>query len=129
MKMPEVWQTTLIGFAGFKNDHLSFGAETSFKSNLDLTESHDGWGLSATGSVYLSKKSEVFVRYDFSTSNRLPEDKYKWNYMKDGNFSIIGYQYTFNEYFRAALNYQTYLPYAGLRQDMNAICLNLHFRY
>ena len=52
----------LLAFAGFKNELISIGAEVSFKSNLDLTEGHDVWGISATGSLFPDKKFEVFCK-------------------------------------------------------------------
>lgn len=129
MKPHEVYQNTLIGFAGYSNDLFSIGAEASFKSNLDLTEGHHGWGLSATGAVKILKNTEIFGRYDYATSFIPNLDITNWNYSKDGRFGIVGVQYTFNPNVQMALNYQGTFPDDFQRQQANAIFLNLHFKY
>ena len=56
MKPYGIFQTTLIAFAGIKNVLFSFGVEGSYKTNLDYVKGDNVWGMSATGSVFLSKK-------------------------------------------------------------------------
>jgi hypothetical protein len=129
MKPNGILQTTLIGFAGFKTDYLSFGAEASFKSNLDLINGHDGWGLSATGAVNLSEKTELFARYDYATSMLNEGELVNWNYNLDGTFVIFGIQHTLSKNFRMALNYKGNYPYNTLRQATDAIYLNAHFKF
>jgi hypothetical protein len=124
-----VLQYTLIGFAGYKNELITIGAEASYKSNLDMLEGHDAWGLSATGSVSLSKKTEIFVRYDYSTSVIAHGDILEWNYNNDGRFAVYGFQYTFNPNFRIAIDYQGTFPTDSGKQVSDAIFLNLHFRF
>jgi len=129
MKPVGVLQSTLIGFAGFKTDYLSLGVEASFKSNLDLINGHDTWGISGTGAVNLSEKTELFVRYDYATSVIPAGYAINWNYMLDGSFGIYGVQYTFSPNLRMALNYKGNYPYNTLRQSTDAIYLNVHFRF
>jgi hypothetical protein len=123
------WQHTLIGFAGFRNESIMIGAEASHKSNLDLTGGHNSWGLSGTGAVTVYKNTQIFMRYDYSTSCRIQGDIYNWNYLKDGNFSVVGLQYTFNQNVKAALNYQSINPYCQGKQDSNTIFLNSVFTF
>ncbi len=129
MKPNGILQTTFIGFAGIKTDYLSFGAEASFKSNLDLINGHDAWGLSATGAVNLTEKSELFTRFDYATSVLIKGNLVKWNYNLDGTFVIYGLQHTFSNNFRFALNYKGSYPYNILRQATDAIYLNAHFKF
>ena len=82
MKPQGVVQTTLIMFAGHKNNLFSLGAEASYKTNLDLINGHDVWGLSATGSIFLNKKSEIFARYDYAASVVVPGEELQWDYNK-----------------------------------------------
>ena len=70
MKAQNVWQKTLIGFAGIKNNHFSLGIESSYKTNLDSIKGDNVWGVSTTASVFLGKKSEIFARYDYSLNYR-----------------------------------------------------------
>ncbi|HPT20760.1 MAG TPA: hypothetical protein PLR88_02350 [Bacteroidales bacterium] len=124
-----VWQCTLVGFAGFKNELVTVGVETSYKSNLDLIEGHDSWGISGTGGVNVSEKIELFTRYDRATSFTASGDTKRWNHLKDGDFSIVGIQYSFNQNVKMALNYQGTHPREKSRQDSDAIYINALFRF
>ena len=129
MKPKGVWQTTFVSFAGYKNDLISFGAEASYKSNLDLTEGHDVWGVSATGSLFPDKKFEFFGRYDYSASVTVPGDELPWEYKLDGNYLIGGIQRNFRTDIKLALNYRAILPYNSDTQHTHAIYLNALFRF
>jgi hypothetical protein len=129
MKQSGLWQNTLIGFAGFRNDFFSFGAEISHKTNLDLTKGHDAWGISGTGSISLTKKIDFFTRYDYSTSVIAPGDVMEWNYSKDGTFLITGFQYTFNKIVKIALDYQAGFPVDASKSSSKLIFLNALFKF
>ena len=124
-----LWQTMFLGFAGFKNGKYTLGAEVTYKSNLDLTEGHHAWGVSGTGAVSLSEKTELFARYDYSTSALLPEDTQKWNYLNDHSFLIIGIQYTFSENVKIALDYQGTHPYNNNLESSDAVYVNALFKF
>jgi hypothetical protein len=128
-RVKSLWQPMFLGFAGFKNDKLTIGAEVTYKSNLDLIGGHNAWGLSETAAISLSEKTEAFARYDYSTSVVLSEEDRKWNYLKDGNFVVIGIQHTFNEYFKIALDYQGTNPYDPERQKSAAVFINALFKF
>jgi hypothetical protein len=124
-----ITQNTLLFFAGFKNELVTIGGELNYKSNLDLTKGHDAWGFSGTCGVNVNKKTELFIRYDNSSSSKMAGDILKWNYKKDGELTIAGIQYTFNQYFKMALNYQGSNPYNPTKQRYDAIFLNANFKY
>lgn len=129
MKQPGLWQTTIVGFAGFKNDYFNIGAEINYKSNLDMTKGHDAWGISATGAISLSKKIEFFTRYDYSTSVIVPGDEAEWNYNKDGTFLISGFQYAFNKIVKVALDYQATFPVDASKSISKLIFFNTLFKF
>jgi hypothetical protein len=124
-----VWQPMFVGFAGFKNDKITIGAEVTYKSNLDLTEGHDAWGFSGTGSVNLTGKTELFARYDHSKSATVPGETQQWNYLNDGDFLVIGIQYSFNKYVKIALDYQGTYPFDNDSQKSEEILLNALFKF
>jgi len=129
MRQSGLYQTTLVGFTGFKNDYFNIGIEVNYKSNLDLTDGHNAWGISGTGGINLTKKIEFFTRYDYSTSVLLPGDAAKWNYQKDGSFIITGVQYTFNNYVKIALDYQGTFPVDASKSVSDLIFLNALFKF
>lgn len=128
MKPYGVTQATLVGFAGFKTNLISFGAEASYKSGIDFISGHDGWGLSATSAVNISEKAEIFIRYDYASSVET-EGTANWKSMLDGTFIVSGVQYTFSPNLRMALNYKGNYPYNSIRQNTDAIFLNVHFKF
>jgi hypothetical protein len=119
----------MIAFAGLKNDLFSFGAEASYKTNLDLGQGHDVWGLSATGSIFLNPKSEIFGRCDYSTSRKVLGDALPWDCEKDATYIIGGIQRTFNDNVKMALNYRLTDPHSQGEKNTNSIYLNARFRF
>jgi hypothetical protein len=128
-KVENIWQSTLIGFAGFKYNIITFGAEFSHKTNLDSIGGHHAWGISTTGSLRFSETGEFFVRYDHSASIIPNGRKLQWNYPNDGDFLIAGIQYTLSSNVKIAINYQGTYPYFPDRQPTDAIFLNAHFKF
>jgi len=128
-KQSGLWQTTLVGFAGYKNDYCTLGAEISYKTNLDLISGHDAWGISGTGAINLTSKIEFFTRYDYSTSVILPGDDREWNFSKDGTFLITGFQYTFNKVVKIALDYQSTFPSDASLTSTRFLYLNVLFKF
>jgi len=128
MKTQGVLQNTLIGFAGIKNSIFSIGVEGSPKTSLNLIKGHDVWGLSSTASVFLSKKTELFVRYDYAASVKVAEEVLHWDYVKDATYFIGGIQLDLNDYLQIALNYRRTDPYNPGQKATNAIYVNAHFK-
>ena len=128
MRTQDVLQITLIGFAGIKNSSFSIGVEGSHKTNLDLMKGHDVWGLSSTGSIFLNKKTEIFARYDYAASVKVPDEVLQWDYLKDATYFIGGIQRNLNDYLQIALNYRRTNPYSPGQKSTNAIYVNAHFK-
>lgn len=120
---------TLVGFFGFKNEHITFGAETSYRSNIDLTGGHNGWGISGTGGVNIFKKTELFARYDYASSVVASGENIQWNSVKDGSFAIFGVQQTLSENVKLALDYQGNYPYDKSRLATKTILVNALFKF
>lgn len=128
-KVNGVWQPLFIGFAGYKNEKFTIGAEVNYKSNLDLIEGHHAWGFSTTGAVGIAKNTELFARFDYSASARPLHEDNPWNYRKDGNFIVTGIQHVFNDYVKIALNYQGKYPYHHSSPRSDMIFLNALFKF
>lgn len=128
MKRESISQFTLVGFGGYKTGHFYTGAEISYKSNLDLTESHNAWGFSTTSGIKLPGNTEYFIRYDYSTSVVPDGELVQWNYLKDGSTLITGLQYTFNSNLKMALDYQSFYPADRNKRILKLIFLNAVFK-
>lgn len=128
-KAEGLWQPVFVGFAGFRNDLITIGGEVSYKSNIDLVQGHHAWGMSATGGINLTEKTELFGRFDFVSSVIIRNDILKWNYLNDGDFIIAGIQYTFNQNVKFALNYQGRYPYAPGKLATDLLYINASFRF
>lgn len=126
---PGLEQVTGIVFAGYKNQHLTLGAEVSMKTNLDGVSGHHAWGISATGGINLTKKDEIFIRFDYSTSVIPNGETEHWNNLKDGTFTIFGVQHTFTPNIKLALDFQGRNPYVVSMQNSKFINLNALFRF
>jgi hypothetical protein len=124
-----LWQPMFIGFAGYKSKKVTVGGELTYKSNLDLIRGHHAWGFSTTGSVGLSDQTEIFARFDYSTSVIPVNEIRQWNYLMDGDFLILGIQHTFNEYVRIALDYQGKYPYDSDTQKSGMLFVNALFKF
>lgn len=124
-----LWQNTYIGFAGFKSENLYIGGEISYKSHLELVNGHHAWGFSSTAGISLTKKTEFFTRYDYSTSVIVPGDAVEWNYQKDGSFLVAGIQHTFNSSVKIALDYQSYYPVDLNKSITDIIFINALFKF
>jgi hypothetical protein len=124
-----IWQSTLIGFAGIKNDIITFGVEFSYKTNLDLVSGHNSWGISSTGAIKFSEKGEFFARLDHAVSV-IPEGSgLQWNYLYDGDLAIGGIQYTLSSNVKIAFNYQGFYPYFPNKQVTDAFYINAEFKF
>jgi hypothetical protein len=124
-----VWQPMFLGFAGFKNEKITIGAEITYKSNLDLNQGHHAWGLSGTGSVDLAEKTEVFARFDYSKSVIAQGDFQRWNHLLDGDFLVLGIQHTFNSFVKIALDYQGIYPFDPNVSRSEQILINAQFKF
>lgn len=122
-------QNTLVGFAGYRAKLFYLGAEVSFKSNLDLTDGHHAWGISSTGGINISEKTELFARFDYGSSVVPEFEELEWNFHHDGSLVIGGLQYTFNEVVKASLNYRAFIPVYYLDQITDGIYLNALFKF
>ncbi len=121
-------QYTASAFAGIDNRLVNFGASLLYKTNLDKTEGHNGWGISSTGALKLPRNFEVFARYDYSGSVTVAGEENPWNYQKDGNFVIFGLQKSINANCKLAIDYQEFIPLSTGLPPSGFIFLNALFK-
>jgi hypothetical protein len=128
IRVSGLWQPLVTGFAGFKNDKFTLGCEASFKANCDSIGYHK-WGFSTTNSYSITKRTEIFIRCDYSTSVTLKGETDPWNIAKDWTFIVSGFQVTFNKYVKLALDYQNKSPHKSGKKDSGMIIVNGLFKF
>ncbi len=129
LKTTGLWQPMFVGFIGFKNERVTIGGEVTYKSNLDPVKGHHAWGISGTGSVGLTEKTEIFTRIDYSTSVIAPHEISPWNRVNDGDFFVAGFQYAPVENVKFAIDYQGIYPFARENIASKAVYLNAMFKF
>ena len=123
-----VKQYTLSSFAGVDNRLINFGVSFHYRTNMDLVEGHDSWGVSSTGSVKLPANYEIFARYDYSGSLTVPGEANPWNYLKDANLVIFGLQKSISANVKLALDYQNSIPSSKNLPTSGFIFVNALFK-
>lgn len=113
-------------FAGYKEDKWRLGAEYNKLNNAEKyskpAEDKELDGLSFYGTYVISKKVEIFGRFDQLRSN---DD---WNTSKDGNQIIAGVQVAPVKGLKFALNYQGYSFDNDAINTNSLIYLNAQFK-
>jgi len=127
IKPNNLWNSTFLCFIGFSNNMVTAGAEVIYQTNHDLIKGSDAWGISGTGSIAIFKKTELFARYDYSSSERIPGENIQWKYSNYGSFLISGIQYTFNNNLKMSLNYRETFPINPFSHKRKFISLNSRF--
>ena len=113
-------QSTIAGFIGYKNDKFRIGAEYNIQANNKSNQGADLTGISGYLTIVLSKKIEVFGRYDMLASNKIDsKDLNNWNYAKDGSAIIGGIHYKPVKNVAVSLNYQGWTPAQGKEIDID----------
>lgn len=128
-KQKGLWQPVAIAFIGFRNKVFTFGVEASYKSNIDLIRGHHHWGLSSTGGINITDKTEIFYRLDYTSSVKLAGELLPWNYRNDGKFVVTGIQYSFSPNIKIALDYQGRYPTDKSEMVTDKIFINSLFRF
>lgn len=128
-RQEELWQKVCYIFAGIKNPLLTIGGELSYKTNSDLIPGHHIWGFSATGGINIMQDTQVFGRYDYTSSVIMKDDIIKWNYLKDGSFYVFGIEQNISPYIKIALDYQERHPYSSDGMVSDLLYINALFKF
>lgn len=94
----------MAAFVGYKCSAFSIGAEYNYMQNASHNKDADQNGYSLFASVKLSKKADLYARYDDLNS------KDDWNISKDKSLAIIGAQFKLGKYVKIAPNFRLSMP-------------------
>ncbi|HSQ47586.1 MAG TPA: hypothetical protein VLM44_11795, partial [Lutibacter sp.] len=124
--------STLALFAGYKATDWRLGAEYNKLNNGKKYSSsavdHELDGLSFYGTYVISKKFEVFGRYDQLSSNTLTGGLHDWNIINDGSQVIAGLQYAPVKGLKFSLNYQNFNFDNTVSDNKSLVFLNAEFK-
>lgn len=122
-------RNTIAGFAGYKTSKFMLGAEYSYRTDIDMTDSHNIFGYSAIASLNITPKVDLFGRYDILSSVILDGETDPWNIPNDGSLIVGGIQYSYAKYIKLSLNYQGWTPDDSSEERTDYIQLNALFRF
>lgn len=114
-------------------DVFRIGAEYNIMKNAKkfntASDGYDLSGISVYATYILSKKLELFARFDQLTSNKISGSDVKWNESKNGNLVLGGLQYSPVKGVKAALNYRTYMYEKTGKDPLSMIYLNFEYAF
>lgn len=110
-------------FVGYRNDAFSLAAEYNFMQNAKYVDGHDQYGVSAYGTLKLTKNADLYARYDCLWS------KDDWNEAKDESAAIIGAQFKLGKYVKIAPNFRMTMPKAEGVDNGYSAYINCYFGF
>jgi hypothetical protein len=120
-------------FVGYKLKKFRLGAEYDMqqggKKYYQIAANHDLHGYVIYGTYLFAKKWEFFTEYFSFKSNTLSGEKEPWNYNKDADGIIVGFQYSPVKGLKTSLNYRTFLYDNPLKTDRNLVYLNFEYKF
>lgn len=87
-------QKTISLFTGYTVENLRLGLEYSIQKNNKMVNDHDFSGISAFASLKVVEKFSLLARYDHLWSETLVPEVNPWNYNKDGQLFMAGFEYS-----------------------------------
>jgi len=111
------WKNKIIASFEFAKQY-----NYKFVDNQDLTV----W--SAYVSYNITKKWQLFGRFDQVDSNLTTDPSIPWHYAKDGSYSLLGIQFIAHKNVKLALDYKLWTPPSSDLSNEQFIYLNLQLK-
>ena len=119
-------------FAGYKGDSWRIGGEYNKLNNAQKYSSpmvdYELDGFSFYSTYVISKKVEIFGRFDQLNSNTLAGESMPWNESKNGNQVIAGLQYAPIKGLKLAFNFQGFSYDDDAINNKSMLFLNAEFK-
>lgn len=120
------WQNTMAVFVGKRiGDKALLGIEYNHEFQTSYDKERERYGYSFYGLWYITKKWQLFGRFDKVLSNKLSGEQNPWNLSKDGSALIGGIEYSPIDKVKLAANYQDWFPYAADTENEQFVFLNI----
>ena len=111
----------MSAFAGYKCEKFTIGTEYNYMQNASNKNDADQYGYSVFASAKVSKKAEVYARFDELYS------KNDWNIAKDEQAAIIGAQFKLGKYVKVAPNFKMNKPKADGADNKYSAYVSCYF--
>lgn len=114
---------------GIKTKRVKSAFEFAFRTNDKYRKNFNRYGYSLFLTYEITPKVNIFTRYDYRWSNKLPESEFPWDLRNDGSAMIGGVEYVIHKHIRASLNYQDWVPYAKNLPDRRYLYCNVEVKF
>ena len=122
-------QTSVALYAGYSVKKFKTGIEYNIQKNNGMIDNHDFSGLSVYASTAMDEKFTVFVRYDNLQSPALAGSTNPWNYGKDGQLFMAGFDYSPTAGVKIAPTFSGWSPNDRSQNFTTTIALNFEIKF
>jgi hypothetical protein len=126
---PNISKQNFAGFISYKmKDLFLIAGEYNYQTGFDFIENKNYGGYSIFARYFVSKKYELFARYDHVESTTLENENNPW-FLANGEYLTGGLQYKPYKGIKFSLNYQGYyLPQATNDKYLSFMYFNVEFK-
>lgn len=121
-------QQTFAAFVGWVAKRWSAGGEYNIQLNHFNIDGNDFSGISVYGSFDITSKIGIFGRYDYVESVKPAGVELPWNYKRDGQLVLVGFQYSPVKYVKIGPNFQLWTPRDGSIPEAYSAYLSIEFK-
>ena len=121
-------QQTVAAFIGYTAERWSAGGEYNMQFNHSNIDGNDFSGFSFYGSYEISKKVGVYARYDYLDSVKPLGFELPWNFKRDGQLFLAGFEYSPVKYVTIGPNFQGWSPKDSSVPFSYSAYLNIEFK-
>lgn len=128
MKKDKANQQTTALMAGYANKYFSLGAEYNNQVDNSLKEGQDFSGYSVYGTCFVNSKINLFARYDYLNSENKIILTNPWNYSKDGQIMMLGFEYRPVKGIKISPNFQRWSPKSESKSVVSTVFMNIEIK-
>ncbi len=122
-------QASVAGFLGYENEKFNIGAEYVVQLRPEFVADRTWSGASIYSKFNITDNFNVFGRYDMLTSNTVSGETTDWNIAGDGQWYIIGFEYSPVKGVKLAPNFKGWNPFDNSQSFVSTVILNLEVKF
>ena len=119
---------TFAFFAGYSFYKFNVGAEYDYQKNHGFVDQEDFYGYSIFASFKANDKWKIFGRYDKLISEKIANSVNPWNFKRDGQAIIAGFEFNPINGIKISPNYQEWIPADGSLSVRHGAYLNCEIK-